>query len=89
MNKPEKNPLIHEDLAAAQLIILEALSAHATASEIHQAVDQSALPHELKQWLLSSDPNMLETAAQLVKKWQSKDPKHAVGLNERQEPQGP
>ena len=75
-----KNSLIHAELVQAQVIILETLSGKETAEEIHQALEQSNLPVELKQWLLTSDPNMLETAAQLVKKWQSKDTNHAVGL---------
>lgn len=66
-------------LAASQREMVEIFAQCTTTDEILYHIEQSAIQPELKSWLLSCNPDMLETAASLVTKWGSTDPADGVG----------
>jgi hypothetical protein len=68
-----------KDLAASQREMVEIFAKYTTTDEILHHIEHSAIQPELKSWLLSCNPDMLETAASLVTKWGSIDPGDGVG----------
>lgn len=66
-------------LAASQREMVEIFSQCTTTDEILHHIELSSIQPELKSWLLSCNPDMLETAASLVSKWGSTDPEDGVG----------
>ncbi len=68
-----------ETLAASQREMVEIFAKYTTTDEILHYIEHSAIQPELKSWLLSCNPDMLETAASLVTKWGSTDPDDGVG----------
>ncbi len=57
------------ELEAFQSCLLDALYAHTTASEIQEALLQHPESSAFQEYMNEFDPEMLEVAAQLVKKW--------------------
>jgi hypothetical protein len=72
-------PYTDQALARSQTEMVKILSTCTTAIEIRSRINASELQDDLKKWLLSCDPEMLETAASLVTKWGSADPHDGVG----------
>jgi hypothetical protein len=70
---------IDKTLAASQREMVEIFSTCTATDEIRHHIEHSSIQPELKSWLLSCNPNMLETAASLVTKWGSTDPADVVG----------
>jgi phosphoribosyl-AMP cyclohydrolase len=68
-------------LAASQEEMLALFHASRTAEELLGKIAASGIQEELKTWLLSCDPDMLQTACGLVRQWGSFDPAHGVGAS--------
>ena len=66
-------------LASSQEEMLALFHASRTAEEVLGKIAASGIQEELKTWLLSCDPDMLQTACELVRQWGSFDPAHGVG----------
>jgi hypothetical protein len=78
MDRPYTDPA----LAASQTELVRILASTTEVEELLGKIAQSGIDASLKAWLLSSDHDMLETAASLVAKWGSEDPNTGVGLPE-------
>ncbi len=72
-------PYTDKTLAASQREMVEIFAKCTTTDEILSHIERSTIQPDLKTWLLNSNPDMLETAASLVSKWGSRDPKDGVG----------
>jgi len=70
----------NESLAKFQTAMLEALSQHQGAETLRDALLSHPDCAPYHDWIQSMRPDMLETAASLVKKWNSKDESEAIGL---------
>lgn len=66
-------------LAASQEEMLALLHACGNAGELLDKIASSGIQDDLKSWLLSCDPEMLQTASELVRQWGSTDPARGVG----------
>jgi hypothetical protein len=73
-------PYTDQALARSQNEMVTILSACTNAGELRRRISDSEIQADLKAWLLSCDPEMLETAASLVTKWGSADSNDGVGL---------
>ena len=67
------------DLAAAQGEMLELFHAGGNPAELMEKIAASGIKEDIKAWLLSCDPDMLETACDLVRQWGTVDPARGVG----------
>ena len=68
-----------ETLAAFQHAFLEILLRFQHSDDLKAALLADPKCQSMKEWIESMSPEMLETAAGLVKKWGSKDEDLAVG----------
>ncbi|MBT7958731.1 MAG: hypothetical protein QNL01_14800 [Akkermansiaceae bacterium] len=73
-------PYIDEELAASQQQMVEIFANCTSSDELMNEIEKSDIQSELKVWLQGCQPDMLETAASLVKKWGSTSPDDGVGL---------
>lgn len=62
-----------ESWAAFQRRFLDVLAEHTRADAIQQSLAQEELSDPQRLWLKTMQPEMLETAAALVKKWGERD----------------
>ena len=65
--KVEKQPA--EELAVFQTLMLEALYQSESAADVLSSLDQSIVSTELRKYVDSFEPRMLEVAIELTKKW--------------------
>lgn len=63
------DPEATESWARFQRLFLDTLVEHDDAATIKEALDEADLSQEQRAWLELMRPDMLETAAALVKKW--------------------
>lgn len=75
MDKIYRDP----ELAASQGEMLALFHACRSPAEFLEKVTASGIQDDLKAWLLSCDPDMLETAGELVRQWGSSDPGRGIG----------
>ncbi|MFM7180991.1 MAG: hypothetical protein ACKO2G_05955 [Verrucomicrobiales bacterium] len=66
-------------LAASQQEMLALFHVSRTTEELLEKIAASGIQDDLKTWLLSCDPDMLQTACELVRQWGSFDPADGVG----------
>lgn len=63
-----------QDLADFQAYVLETLSTHDTSEEIFSHLSSQPLDESLRSYINTWDPNMVDVAATLVKKWGQRRP---------------
>lgn len=73
-------PYIDNELAHSQQLMVEIFARWNSNDELMAEIEKSAIQPDLKSWLLGCQPDMLETAASLVKKWGSTSADDGVGL---------
>lgn len=69
------------ELAASQEEILALFHSCTNPGELQQKIANSGIQADLKAWLLSGDPDMLATAALLVRQWGSMNPPQAIEVD--------